>query len=101
MRVQIDRMGGIANVLTILALHFSDAFAAFFLVREACLERRLWSPSDGLHFRAPIHLSWLCCTNYIYVPSLLQRGLKHLLGLRFRCAGSLAAFTQFTPFEPI
>ena len=38
--------------LTILSLHFSDAFAAFFLVREARLERRLRSPSDGLHLPA-------------------------------------------------
>ena len=38
--------------LTILSLHVSDAFAAFVLVWEACLERRLRSPSDGLHLPA-------------------------------------------------
>ena len=33
-------------------LILSDAFEAFFLGREACLERCLRSPSDGLHLRA-------------------------------------------------
>ena len=85
MRVQIDRMGGIANVLTILALHFSDAFAAFFLVREACLERRLWSPSDGLHLPA-------FSSTYSSVMAVLY---KLHLRAKFTSKGVLWAKTSF------